>query len=58
MPWPTVLGGVTVQVTDSGSATRIAGLLFVSPGQINFQIPWETTPGTAVNVTGSRGCTP
>jgi uncharacterized protein (TIGR03437 family) len=46
VPWPTSLGGVTVQVTDSGSATRTAGLLFVSPGQINFQIP----PGTALGI--------
>jgi uncharacterized protein (TIGR03437 family) len=43
-PWPTTLGGVTVQVQDSGSVARLAGLLFVSPGQINFQSP----PGTAL----------
>src|SRR6202011_3036108 len=38
-PWPTNLGGITVDVQDSGSMSRPAGLLFVSPGQINFQIP-------------------
>lgn len=46
VPWPTSLGGVTVQVQDSGSVTRPAGLLFVSPGQVNFQIP----PGTALGM--------
>jgi uncharacterized protein (TIGR03437 family) len=46
-PWPTTLGGVTVQVQDSGSVTRPAGLLFVSPGQINFQIPAGTALGPA-----------
>jgi hypothetical protein len=35
VPWPTTLGGVTVQVTDSASMTRMAGLLFVSSMQIN-----------------------
>ena len=46
-PWPTTLGGVTVQVQDSGSVVRQAGLLFVSPGQINFQIPAGTALGPA-----------
>jgi uncharacterized protein (TIGR03437 family) len=45
-PWPTMLGNVTVQVADSGNAMRSAGLLFVSPTQINFQIP----PGTALGI--------
>ena len=39
------LHGVTVTVDN-----RPAPLVYVSPGQINFQMPWETTPGTAVNV--------
>jgi uncharacterized protein (TIGR03437 family) len=47
-PWPTTLGGVTIQVTDSASVPREAGLLFVSSTQINFQIPAGTAPGTAV----------
>jgi uncharacterized protein (TIGR03437 family) len=47
LPWPTALGGITVQVTDSGSVTRPAGLLFVSAGQINFQIPANTALGIA-----------
>jgi uncharacterized protein (TIGR03437 family) len=48
VPWPSSLGGVTVQVKDSSGTTRQAGLLFVSPGQINFQIPTGTAQGNAV----------
>jgi uncharacterized protein (TIGR03437 family) len=47
VPWPTSLGGVTVEVMDSGNVSRAAGLLFVSPGQINFEIPAGTALGYA-----------
>jgi len=47
-PWPTTLGGVTIQVTDSASVPRAAGLLFVSPTQINFEIPAGTAQGAAL----------
>jgi uncharacterized protein (TIGR03437 family) len=48
-PLPTSLGGTTVTV--NGVA---AGLLVVSAGQVNLQIPYETTPGIAtVEVRGS-----
>ncbi|HTS64754.1 MAG TPA: hypothetical protein VMH28_22175 [Candidatus Acidoferrales bacterium] len=46
-PWPTSLGGVHVQVIDSGNVSRAAGLLFVSPTQVNFQIPAGTALGVA-----------
>ena len=36
-----------VKVTVDGVA---APLIYVSPSQINFQIPWETVPGVAVHV--------
>jgi len=42
-PLPTVLGPVSVTVNGRG-----APLLFVSPTQINFQIPWETELGNAI----------
>lgn len=42
LPLPTTLGGVSVQV-----AGRSAPMFFVSSGQINFQVPWATPPGTA-----------
>ena len=51
IPYPTTLGGVSVSV--NGTA---APVFYVSPGQINFQIPWSTTAGTAtVIVTSTSG---
>src|SRR6266853_735844 len=47
--FPTSVGGVTVNVNGV-----FAPLIFLSPTQINFQVPWETVPGTAVNVTVTR----
>ena len=50
---PLVLGGVTVSVTDSARTSRTAPLLYVSPHQINFQIPAGTVVGTAtVSISG------
>jgi uncharacterized protein (TIGR03437 family) len=49
------LNGITVQVTDSGSLTRTAGLLFVSPAQINFQVPPGTALGTATVIVQNGG---
>jgi uncharacterized protein (TIGR03437 family) len=43
-PLPTTLGGTTVKVLDSAGTERLAPLFYVSPTQINFQIP----PGTAL----------
>ncbi len=53
LPLPAVLNGVAVSV--NGIA---AGIVFVSPGQINFQVPWEITAPQAtvvVSVGGSNG---
>jgi uncharacterized protein (TIGR03437 family) len=47
VPLPTNLLGTTVQVTDSAGTTRDAGLFFVAPLQVNFQIPPGTAEGTA-----------
>jgi uncharacterized protein (TIGR03437 family) len=54
-PYPTSLGtpslgGEGVSVSVNG---RAAPVFFVSPGQINFQVPWETAVGTAATVTVS-----
>jgi uncharacterized protein (TIGR03437 family) len=43
-PLPTALGGTSVKVRDSAGTERLAALFYVSPTQINFQIP----PGTAL----------
>ena len=52
-PLPTTLGGVRVLVND-----RAAPLYFVSTGQINFQMPFDLTPGEVtvrVEREGTRG---
>ena len=51
-PLSTTLGNVTVTV-----GATLAPLWFVSPSQINFQIPYETTPGTTVPVVVSNNGT-
>jgi uncharacterized protein (TIGR03437 family) len=43
--FPTNLNGVTVSVNGV-----LAPLIYVSPTQINFQIPWETQTGLAVPI--------
>jgi beta-glucosidase len=43
--FPSSAAGVTVSVNGVN-----APLIYVSPTQINFQIPWETAPGLAVPV--------
>jgi len=45
---PTELSGVSLKVKDSAGTERLAPLFFVSPTQINHQIPPGTIPGTAV----------
>jgi uncharacterized protein (TIGR03437 family) len=49
-PLPTVLGGVTVKI--NGIA---APLLFVSPAQVNAQVPYEILPGPARLTVESNG---
>lgn len=41
--FPTAVAGVTVNVNGVN-----APLIYVSPTQINFQVPWETAPGLDV----------
>jgi hypothetical protein len=55
MPWPTRLGGITLEVQDSTGRTRIAPLLYVSPTQINFQVPKGTALGEAALVITTDG---
>lgn len=47
-PLPTELEGTSVRVKDSAGTERLAPLLFVSPNQINYQIPAGTTAGKAI----------
>ena len=53
---PTNLAGTTVSVRDSLGQSRLAPLFFVSPGQINYLMPFGTALGNAtVTVTGGDG---
>ncbi len=58
-PYPMRLGGVSLEVRDSAGATRPVPLVFVSPTQINFQVPAGTAVGEAALIlTNDRGSTP
>ena len=46
-PLPTELAGTTVKLKDNAGIERDAPLFFVSPTQINFQIPPGSSQGTA-----------
>lgn len=47
LPLPTTLAGATVKIMGSDGVERAAPLFFVSPGQINYMIPAETSAGIA-----------
>jgi uncharacterized protein (TIGR03437 family) len=47
-PLPTTLGGASVIIRDSLGVEHLAPILFVSPTQINFQIPAEVALGLAM----------
>src|SRR5579871_4360313 len=46
IPLPTSLLGASVSLTTSAGKSINAPLFFVSPGQINFQLPWEVAGQT------------
>jgi uncharacterized protein len=47
LPLPTMLGGVSLRVTDRLGVETLAPLFFVSPQQINYLLPANVAPGTA-----------
>jgi uncharacterized protein (TIGR03437 family) len=47
LPLPTTLGGVMVKIRDAADTERDAPLFFVSPNQINYQVPTGTSVGIA-----------
>jgi len=47
LPLPTELAGTTVKIKDIAGIERLAPLFFVSPQQVNYQIPAGTVPGAA-----------
>jgi uncharacterized protein (TIGR03437 family) len=48
LPLPLVLAGTRVLVRDSAGVERLAPLFYVSPEQVNYQIPPGTAVGTAI----------
>ncbi len=58
LPLPTALVGTTVTVKDSYGVERLAPLFYVSPLQINYQIPPGTAAGFAqVTIKSGDGAT-
>ncbi len=56
IPLPTSLAGTTMKVKDSAGVERLAPLIFVSPTQVNYQIPQGTAAGAAtVTITSGDG---
>ncbi len=47
VPLPTTLAGTSLRVRDSQGVERFAPLFFVSPGQLNYQVPAGTANGLA-----------
>ena len=47
IPLPLTLGGSVTKIKDSKGVERTAPLFFVSPGQVNFQVPAGTEYGIA-----------
>jgi uncharacterized protein (TIGR03437 family) len=56
LPLPTELAGARVLITDSQGVERAAPLFFVSPSQINYQIPPDAAlgPATVTVASGDR----
>lgn len=48
IPLPTMLAGTQVRIQDSAGTERQAPLFYVSPSQVNYQIPAGTAPGPAI----------
>ena len=55
---PTSLAGTTVTIKDASGVERLAPLLFVSPGQVNFVVPDAVATGPAtITIANSAGAT-
>jgi uncharacterized protein (TIGR03437 family) len=47
LPLPTELAGTGIRIVDARGVSRMAGLFFVSPGQMNYLVPPESSTGVA-----------
>jgi uncharacterized protein (TIGR03437 family) len=52
-PWPQALGGASILTNG-----KPAAMFYVSPGQINFQVPWEAAGSTQGSVSITTGGIP
>ena len=57
LPLPTTLGGISVNVQDSAGNSVAVPLLYVSPAQINVEIPSGVAAGTATFTITNGGTT-
>jgi uncharacterized protein (TIGR03437 family) len=57
LPFPTVLGNTKVRILDQNGVERLAGLIYVSPTQINFLVPPDIAKGYAI-INVDNGKTP
>jgi len=56
LPLPTSFGGTSISIVDSSGATSSAQLLYVSPTQVNFEVPPGSVIGAAqATVTSGDG---
>ena len=54
---PTAFFGTSVSIVDSAGNTSIAPLLFVSPNEVDFEVPGTVAPGLAKVIVASNGST-
>jgi hypothetical protein len=58
-PWPTSLGGISLEVRDSSGKVALAPLLYSSATQVNFQVPEVSSVGEAtLAIVTAAGSTP
>ena len=56
VPLPAIFGGTSISIRDSAGNVWAAPLLYVSPGQVNFEVPSGVAAGTAqVTITSGDG---
>ena len=55
LPLPTNLGGTSVEVADANGIARAAELFYVSPTQVNYQIPPGVAAGAATVTVSVNG---
>jgi uncharacterized protein (TIGR03437 family) len=56
-PSPTTFDGTSVSIKDAAGNTTSAPLIFVSPGQVTFQVPSSVAAGTATVTVTAPGST-